>query len=773
MRTLSMDTEHGTEERMNKPTSTDPDRAKLELQKTILATIESDDRPLTAAELYTGTRSQFPGINYRTVHDAVTELVRAGKLRVQIRAGRLRRYKLMNQPVENPEPRQLYPEQGSCSIYHPEAAPSCEFSVPIALSRVDCLRHIDAIDHMLRAIEKRTFPDPYCVVFPPGLDRSTLRNLPFRVRTRNCLTNAGLFQGNNAVMVGDLTRIRNFGRGSLQDLLLVVERFIKEHIPDADANWTIQHAPNGPTDSRSLESEFHEQEANYMAAVGELISPLMAAALEFQGATTLADILSPEILQLASTLDLLAKAKEIDIESIVDSSARPSSIIFDRSSQIYDSMKPKERTILDLRILPSQRKTLSEVAAILGNSKERVRQIQVKLEQKIEASLGGELHTMSKVMKAQLGPMVRERDVDLRVDRLFIDRASGGGTIARHAVKARLGYERTVNGVCLDACAIRVVTDVKSTLIRSADDAGIVDEKRGRSALSGHGWFNRWSLVLDCCGLQEIFGSLALRETARARVKAAIIAAGEPVTRDEIAERCGLTAAKTGAALASLPSLVRADKSRWGLAEWIDDEYEGIPTEIVQRIQEDGGLTTAERLFEELPRKFGVSVASVQAYLQTAKFAVSDGHVSLADSSSIRLRHLDDVIDGRDNRGAPYWTFEVHERHLAGYSLAGVPPELAKFAGCAPDSAVRVNVASPPGCGEVSVRWPLASIAGATIGYLAEPLRRLGIRGGNRVRITIDDARSVELTLESAAGPRAVSSARSIVERMKRRRKVL
>ena len=47
---------------------------------------------------------------------------------------------------------------------------------------------------------------------------------------------------------------------------------------------------------------------------------------------------------------------------------------------------------------------------------------------------------------------------------------------------------------------------------------------------------------------------------------------------------------------------MRADKNRWGLAEWIDDEYEGIAAEIVQRIEEDGGATRLERLIDELPK---------------------------------------------------------------------------------------------------------------------------------------------------------------------------
>ena len=159
-----------------------------------------------------------------------------------------------------------------------------------------------------------------------------------------------------------------------------------------------------------------------------------------------------------------------------------------------------------------------------------------------------------------------------------------------------------------------------------------------------------------------------------------------------------------------------------GFPEWNRRRVRRHRAEIIQRIEEDGGVTTSDRLFEELPRKFEVSPASIHAYLQTPKFAVDNGNVSLADPSSVRLRALDDVIDGRDERHAPYWSFEVHQRYLEGHSLAGVPPELAKYVGCAPDAGTDVQVISPTGCGALSVRWPLASMSGATIGYLARAL---------------------------------------------------
>ena len=182
-------------------------------------------------------------------------------------------------------------------------------------------------------------------------------------------------------------------------------------------------------------------------------------------------------------------------------------------------------------------------------------------------------------------------------------------------------------------------------------------------------------------GLHDFHGILALRDTTKARVKAALMSIGRSATRDEIASVCGFEDSQTvGATLSNIPSVARADKERWGLREWIDDEYDGIIGEILQRIEEDGGTTTTERLLTELPSKFNVSPASVRAYMQTPRFEIRDGSVSLASTSRIQLRDLDDVIHGRDDSGAPYWTFVVESRYFEGYSVVGVPPEFAEVA---------------------------------------------------------------------------------------------
>ena len=310
--------------------------------------------------------------------------------------------------------------------------------------------------------------------------------------------------------------------------------------------------------------------------------------------------------------------------------------------------------------------------------------------------------------------------------------------------------------------------------MNSADDAGLVDESSLRSCLPNEDWQPHWPLLLPHTGLHQLHGSVTLRNSAKARAKSALVSIGRAASLEEIATVCGLSERQVAGAFSNIPSVVRATKDMWALKEWVDDEYEGIVAEIIQRIEEDGGSTTTERLLKELPEKFHVSAVSVRAYMQTQKFLVRDGRISLANVSSLELRQLDDAIHGRDANGAPYWTFAVESRFFEGYSVTGVPPEFARALGCDPDGGTHARIENLPMCRDLSVRWRVATTTGASFGYVTDALRQLGLRNGQWVRVTLKGRNLVELTEHHDPGPPGTERpADTILTRMKKRRQVL
>ena len=383
------------------------------------------------------------------------------------------------------------------------------------------------------------------------------------------------------------------------------------------------------------------------------------------------------------------------------------------------------------------------------------------------------MRIVASVLKERLGHVVAQSEVERRIDTLLPADENLVTRLVRRALIDEMSFTLD-RGVYLDKRATEELDDIRVSTRRLADDVGLVVEQEIVASLPSEEWRRFWPWVRERCGLYELFGSLGIRDSGKARAKAALISIGRAATREEIAKMCGFNENKTGSHLSVIPSVVKADKDRWGLKEWVDDEYDGITGEIIQRIEEDGGATTTKRLLTELPSKFGVNPMSVRAYMQTAKFTIRDGWISLASKSSIRLRDLDDVIDGRDDTRAPYWTFPVEARYFDGYSVPSVPPEFAKALGCAPDGSEQVQLENLPDCRDLSISWRLASITGASLGYVGEPLKRLGLEPGERARITIKGPCLVQLTADDGSPqPPRDREADGILERIMQRRKVL
>ena len=615
------------------------------------------------------------------------------------------------------------------------------------------------------------------VAWPAGLDRTVLHALPLEVRTRNCLQRERLMEGDDPLTVQELLRVPDFGQKSLQNLLFTVEDFLNEcvRIGNTDSRETGEPNERTPTATNETTVPMTTAEAPRTPwdRAGQLLSPLLAAAAELHGAKTFADALNPEFVHLAGRMGIAGAIGAVRIDHLAKGTPGLVSATLSLLTRTLDAASETECTIIEHRLLRTPPTTLEAVGLQVGVTRERIRQIQARIERKIHAALGRGLRIIAATLKEPFGDVVSQSELEGRIAELLPAGQGLATRLLRKALLDEMGFTLD-NGVFLDKQATQELRNIRAEARRLADDVGLVDEQRLIASLPNEGWRRFWPWVRERCGLHDLFGSLSLRDSGKARVKAALISIGRPATREEIAQMCGFGENKAGSHLSVIPSVVKADKDRWGLKDWVDDEYEGIVGEIIQRIEEDGGATTTERLLTELPGKFGVNPMSVRAYMQTPKFVIRDGWISLANTSSIQLRDLDDVIDGRDHGGAPYWTFAVEDRFFDGYSATGVPPEFAKALGCAPDAGERVRIDNLPDCAELSIRWPLASTTGASLGYLAEPLEHLGLEPGQRVRVTIKGPCLVELSADDGNPEESrTSEADAILERMMQRRRVL
>ncbi len=585
-----------------------------------------------------------------------------------------------------------------------------------------------------------------------------------RPRTANVLRLEGLLEGHSGLTVGELLSLKNFGILSLLDLMCVAELALTGRGPQ----FVTPKAGY-------IDSEEPLLRTSAWSGAIDLFEALLAAASEFHGADTVGDALRLNLPKLAATIGIAPALKSLPIRDLT--TRRIANTVSERLGSLLASMSSTQRLLLERRLFVSSPHTLQELAKQIGVTRERVRQIEIRVLETVEKTIGPEIRIIKTLLSEQLGPVIAAAELELLIVKVFNDDSQREPAIdlARQILKSRLNYS-CIGGVYFNEAATDIIATLRNAAREVADDVGLIDEEALRDHLPNGEWNGFIPQLIERCEFHRIGGRVALRDTVRARAKAALLKIGHPATREEIAAMSGVDSDQVGVHLSAIPSLVRVDKTRWGLADWTDDVYEGIPAEIIQRIKEDGGATPLERLFEELPRLFGVSKSSVRAYVATPRFTLHDGYVSLADDSSITLRDLDDVIDGRDALGNPCWTFLVENRYFYGHSLIGLPPELARELGCQPNGKTRALVTHPEGSGELSVVWQLTSTAGASLGHLADPLQRLGVSGGDRVRMVIKGPGVVDLRCESTTASVEEStdtSADSLLERMKNRRRMI
>lgn len=609
------------------------------------------------------------------------------------------------------------------------------------------------------------------VVIPAEIDRIALLDGPLSVRTANALRRGGFLHLRGPLSVQDLLAIPNFGMASLLELMCVAEAAA----PIRSANQVAA------TDT----------EADPWRDIVDVLELILAAANEFHGAVTVADALELDLAELSSDLGIARAVDAHKIEDLTD--VRILFGVIDAVRDLRARLPERSLAILDQYLFGRTRTTLEELGETFGVTRERIRQVKNRVAAEVEELVGPEIAIIAAVLGRKAGPVVRENDLRLLVDALFERESIDDPAVdlTRRIVEVALKYD-CVRGVCASCAARGILDGFRKKAMALADDVGLVDEEALLTALPDGDWRWVFDLAVERCGLVRIGDRLALRSTKKARAKAAILSIGRLATFDEIVEESGLPRTQLGGLLSSIPEIARASKTKWGIEDWIEDEYEGIAAEIKQRIEEDGGGTTLDRLVRELPEMFEVKETSVRALIGTPQFILRDGIVRLAEESEVTVRDIYEVVDGVTEEGWPFWTFRVHGRYFEGYSLAGVPPEIADALGCPKNGRIRALVSRPTGCRRISVNWQLTSLSGASVGYISTPLNRLGVAEGDRVCLVVVEPGVVEFRLldperrdnrrrgrhrsgRTGSTTAADSDARSLalLERLKRRRQVI
>jgi hypothetical protein len=260
--------------------------------------------------------------------------------------------------------------------------------------------------------------------------------------------------------------------------------------------------------------------------------------------------------------------------------------------------------------------------------------------------------------------------------------------------------------------------------------------------------------VVTELGLVRICDFWGLRDVRQVRIAAALRTIGRSATKAEIGELVGLTESQVGASAGLTPGVVRADMTRWGFEEWVDDVYDGIVGEIEQRLDENNGEVRYDALLADMAQ-FGLKEASIKTYLKTDAYLWGGGEDDVVRRNPTNykprlLANRTDVVWDNELSGDKLCGQRIvlTEENFKGFSLA-VGFEIAYENGLRPNDKLVVPFEGSNGL-EVSVIWrPTTLTRTMDVGRVADPLTAAGFSPGDTVlvfatpecvRVVADDA---------------------------------
>lgn len=184
------------------------------------------------------------------------------------------------------------------------------------------------------------------------------------------------------------------------------------------------------------------------------------------------------------------------------------------------------------------------------------------------------------------------------------------------------------------AVSVAALEGFARTAMGSADDADLIDETALRHAAAERGWDDSvFEALVETCGFERLFGSLATRRNRFALSKAALLNLQRSASRHEIAEMTGLTAEQVAMAFATCEFIVRTGYNRW--AAHRDPQFVRFAT-AVAALGDDVGLIDELRL-ERLASEHGWD-DHLDEWMAYAGFVRLNGQLAMAGTQRARVK---------------------------------------------------------------------------------------------------------------------------------------
>lgn len=369
-------------------------------------------------------------------------------------------------------------------------------------------------------------------------------------------------------------------------------------------------------------------------------------------------------------------------DELIDTAAeRPAAVLEQRLKEL----DPRELMILQERTFADAPMTLDALGLELDLTRERVRQIEKKMNEALKTDLvDGPFGDLAAAIRSRIGNVCS-------LEYLLAEFPALDETVPAVGQPAWRVVDRLDSSFEIEQgwAAVPTVSKAASHTLNAAraaaDDMGLVDIPVLASALEItlparrrelHAW-------LDYVGLPTYHDRIVVE--ARSIPDWAVIVLNHEsrsLSLAEIVDLMPVDRAETSVrnAISADPRITRVGRDSYGLAAWGLEEYAGIRELIGRYVDARGGEATLDELVTDLTERFDVAETSVRAYAMAFPYLVRAGRVMRRAEGSQEQGRLSDSRRTYARGTDLLYRFQITEDHWRG-SGSVMPADLARLLG--------------------------------------------------------------------------------------------
>ncbi|WP_238421003.1 sigma factor-like helix-turn-helix DNA-binding protein [Gordonia sp. 'Campus'] len=360
-------------------------------------------------------------------------------------------------------------------------------------------------------------------------------------------------------------------------------------------------------------------------------------------------------------------------------------------------LSDQERLVLTERIYAANPRTQSEVADLLGLSRERVTQIDRSTRHRLAALIDAD------PALSELWAMINRRAAPVAdAAALMADSTLAGIPVGDveapcwRVVAAASGLRTSENWIIRGS--LRSVAEFTKSAVSAAARPGevapvvTIADHLGLSPDSTARWLRRvgYELLDD--------HAVAIRSTTGEIIVAALSIRGTPLTFDEIVDATSAIPRAHNSirnAFTSDARIVKTDRTRYGLAEWGLPRYESVHLQIDAILSDRDGAVPLDDIIATIRGRHDVSEATIRAYAGAGEFQIRGGVVTRRERP-----HRPRRTPGR-TRGlyreddAVHWATTITPAQCRGTGF-NIPSALAGVLGIGPGTPISLETPLGP-----------------------------------------------------------------------------